>query len=184
MEIILREDEIPSDLLEYFEPLPESPLSDVFKIPTEPFAGSHFATFPKRLVEVCVMAGTSEAGCCPVCGKPWERVVERQSNYGRREAAHAPNSEPSKVDSSEWRPPTVIDRGLRPSCKCDAGDPVPCVVLDPFAGSGTTLLRSKQIGRRSVGIELSEAYCELAARRLGGQMTIDGELFRGEVAVG
>lgn len=58
----------------------------VWTIPTRPYKEAHFATFPEALVEPCILAGTSERGYCPGCGKPWVRQVEKsRATYHKTE---------------------------------------------------------------------------------------------------
>jgi DNA modification methylase len=80
---------------------------DVWSVPTASFPGAHFAVFPPRLIEPCILAGCPEGG----------------------------------------------------------------VVLDPFFGAGTTALAALSNGRRCVGVELSEDYCQMALDRVRPQAT-------------
>lgn len=52
-------------------------MRDVWLLGPEPYPEAHFATFPTEIPRRAILAGTSERGCCPACGAPWRRVVEK-----------------------------------------------------------------------------------------------------------
>ena len=56
--------------------------------------------------------------------------------------------------------------GFRPTCDCATEGTVPCLVLDPFLGSGSTAIVAAQEGRSYVGIDLADEYCRLARARI------------------
>jgi DNA modification methylase len=166
----------------------------VWSISTHSFKGAHFATFPPRLVEPCVLAGTSARGCCHHCGKSWVRIVESQriptrpgtntkvkvpSGWETGEGSHGTFHRDGRAQTPEYRDAAEVGNrdpqrhiafkvtmGWKPACTCDAGEPIPCIVLDPFGGSGTTEMVSEFHGRRGITIELNEKYAELARARI------------------
>jgi DNA modification methylase len=234
------------------------------------YQGAHFATYPPALIEPCILAGTSEHGCCPRCGASWERVVGK----ARTTTRPGKDSKVYKIGMHDLRggrhqnkgslkPPVKVSNrldgditgnrdperhvtdtrtlGWYPGCKCyglpplpkepkptifkddshthhktppggstpkphkgfggskhervpapdDGSSPeykvwisevvklcaaankvwdpnddgegegaVPCVVLDPFLGSGTTALVCLDKGRACWGIDLSKEYLD------------------------
>ncbi len=147
-------------------------IRSVWTIPTEAYAGAHFATFPRKLVEPCIKAGTSEKGCCSECGKPWERVTEREEIKLRPKSASNRGDNPSlnrfigDCPSRGSMAVAVETTGWRPTCPHAAAAPVPCVVLDPFAGSGTSGVVALALGRQFIGLDLSREYLGMATRRI------------------
>ena len=146
---------------------------DVWTVATHPYKGAHFATFPPKLIEPCILAGTSEEGCCPACGTPWERVVEREGD-GTRQAGNARalamghTSYGLTACMRAGEPATSRTTGWRPGCEC-GGEPVPCTVLDPFGGSGTTAEVALKLGRRAMLIELNPDYVDMQTIRAKSQ---------------
>jgi DNA modification methylase len=145
----------------------------VWKIATQPFPGAHFAVFPENLVRPCVLAGTSERGCCSRCGAPWIRVSER-SLIPQGDVSPVKVAQASDKGLGPTNGPRVTPRGTTtsrttswaPSCACVDAAPVRCTVLDPFAGAGTTGLVANQLGRDAILLELNPGYCEMARRRI------------------
>lgn len=136
--------------------------ADVWKIATQGYPGAHFATFPPKLIEPCIKAGTSEHGCCANCGDPYLRITERkgarvQNTEAKRDRSVGNRN--GKGDSTlDGERPEIETIGWERQCRCDTTEVVPCVVLDPFMGAATTAIVSLGLGRRVWGIELSKKY--------------------------
>ena len=145
----------------------------VWDITVKSYPGAHFATFPEEIPELCIKAGTSEGGCCLECGNPYKRIVEKgekvssedYKGQGKKDYASALAENPSDVKRRTLESMRqVIYKGWEAGCDCE-GVKIPCVVLDPFAGSGTTCAVASRLGRDSIGIELNEEYLKLARKR-------------------
>lgn len=152
----------------------------VWHINTKPYKGAHFAVMPSELAEICIKAGTSEKGACAECGAPWKRIVvtvQGEPDLTQRSTSHYNTKErygtgggntgfdglAKKMREGMHHKETA---GWEPSCKCESAEPIPCLVLDPFAGSGTTLATAKWLGRDYVGTELNPDYLPLIEERL------------------
>jgi len=161
---------------------------DVWTIPTAPYRGAHFATFPPALVEPCILAGTSAKGACPECGAPWERIMRAEGgSIGGSWTDHKADDEVGKRIAKAAKGGhgyLRIEKGWRPTCD-HGGEPVPAVVLDPFCGSGTVGEVCRLHGRRFIGLDLAMKYLrELALPRAEGTQAAganaDLPLFGGE----
>ena len=167
----------------------------VWTVPQAGYAGAHFATYPPALVEPCVLAGTSGRGCCPRCGAPWRRVSEQRRVERDELPAGDPRRRPRRYDAGKgaalYGPGHngqryVVSRttGWRPGCACPPHEPVPCAVLDPCAGAGTTGLVADRLGRDAVLIELNAGYAEQAGRRVLGDAPLFAVVETAPIAAG
>jgi hypothetical protein len=140
---------------------------------------SHYATFPmalpKRLIEaMCPLR------VCTVCGRPSERIVDHVRTVNGAATPHGKSA--GALHSGG--PMTTDFMVLRSTlgwtdCGCsqifEATDTWRTgVVLDPFAGSGTTLEAAQAVGRHAIGIDLDARNADLAQSRVGMFLTVEG----------
>ena len=127
-------------------PLGKNP-SDVWQLPRGRHVGGHYATFPDALARRPILA-TASTHVCTACGRPWRRSKRRVSFLGGKPQP-------------------------RPLVPCGCNAPTrPGIVLDPFAGSGTTLKVARELGRDALGIELHPGFAELARERAGFEAAV------------
>lgn len=115
------------------------------------FAGDRWLGGPAICWEPIVWASRRDKPeCLKVLGHLGRDFLVVPSTHGDPVARHHPCPKPYKVMA--WLVGLFVEAGG--------------TVLDPFLGSGTTLLAAKNLGRKAIGVEIEERYCELAAKRL------------------
>jgi DNA modification methylase len=165
----------------------------VWTVATQPYPEAHFAVYPTKLIEPCILAGTSEKGCCATCGAPWKRLNGRScKNCGNFIEHQHKSCNTCGFINNGWKNERVVNLATRAgesdvigslvarksqitvnhisldfikSCNCDS-DVVPCTVFDPFTGSGTTGLVALTNNRNFIGTELNPEYVKIAEKRL------------------
>ena len=160
---------------------PGAPPLDTWVIPTEPYKGSHYATFPSDLVVKPVAAMCPER-VCVVCGAPSRRIVG-EADYvpsaTYRGGSSFAESERVGEGVNQW----VGENGARASVvrqaptlgwtDCGHDSWRRGVVLDPFAGSGTTLAVATGHGRDAIGIDIDSRNADLARERVGMFLSVE-----------
>jgi DNA modification methylase len=160
----------------------------VWTVSPKAFRGSHFAVYPPELIEPCILAGTSAGGCCSKCGSPYDRITEMKDIGVTNAMKRAGGNREGKYEGEDLKdyktgnmtdstPRTVKQRtldamskvkvtiGWQPMCECDT-DSIPCTVLDPFGGSGTTAAVALKHHRKSIMCELNPEYASLMPKRI------------------
>jgi site-specific DNA-methyltransferase (adenine-specific) len=150
----------------------------LWKLSTQPYSGSHYATFPmalpKRLIEaMCPLR------VCRECGKPSERITSvefeahgvKNPNEPRLLGADAMVNGSAQGMTHGRATKNVTTTGWS---DCGHDNWRTGVVLDPFAGSGTTLEAAQAVGRHAIGIDLDHRNADLAQQRVGMFLTVEG----------
>jgi hypothetical protein len=153
-----------------------SPDDGMWVIPTAPYAGAHYACWPPKLVHRIIDCMCPRE-VCRQCGEPRRRITSTtQGDTGRTTNGVKPRdrSESFAGTTYETRTESIVTTLGWTHCGC--GDYRPGLVLDPFAGSGTTLAVASGLGRDSIGVDIDERNADLAMGRVGPLLlTVDSQ---------
>lgn len=138
---------------------------------TRQYKGAHFAAFPPGIVEPCIKAATSEHGVCARCGAQWRRITKEELVPTKGAAKtfvvddrdlladkNDQGSNRQKNGHKSGHITQVETVGWEPTCECGCDEVEPAVVLDSFAGSGTTGETAVRLRRRSILVDLNLDY--------------------------
>jgi len=113
--------------------------------------GRHFAIFPPKLIEPCVLSSTSEYGCCVECKTPYFRKVKKVKTLD---------------DNSKGYLTDIVHDKWEKKCKCKTKEVEECLILDPFCGTSTTGIVALGRNRNYIGIDINEEYLDISKERL------------------
>ena len=153
---------------------------DLWTITTDPYKGSHYATFPRALA-ARVIDSMCPRHVCRTCGEPRRRLTERTPEYAAARAAigdmkRGGDRSNGLNGTTQYHEGVHIESAQNVTTgwsDCGHDDYRPGIVYDPFAGSGTTLAKAIDLGRDAIGADLDERNADLARERCGMFLAVD-----------
>lgn len=145
----------------------------VWSITTVGYSEAHFATFPPKLIEPCILAGSAKQAC-EKCDAPWERISGREKQpeayadqkYDTANPLYATKRNMGARYQAELNANPKLTLGFKPTCDCENSGTASSLILDPFGGAGTTGLVADRLGRDALLVELNPNYAEMARKRI------------------
>ncbi len=146
----------------------------LWKLSTRGYKGSHYATFPLELPKRLILA-MCPPKVCTVCGVPSERITERTPEYASIRDSVGDFNQRDRDGSKGFSGNRNEQLGTITCAQNITTGWTDCghdswrngIVLDPFAGSGTTLEAAQIVGRDAIGIDLDSRNADLARERCG-----------------